>query len=123
LTHWKALSDFPDLPPAHRTLLKRLKSLQSDKRIVGIAAGGSIVTGLVDQFSDLDVLVAVDPDAYPEVLQQRPAIAATLGKIRSSILGVDLFHRPEDCAGRIIRGHKLSFVLAVQRAWTPWLGT
>jgi hypothetical protein len=53
----------------------------SDARIVGAAVGGSFAAATMDEFSDLDVLLAVEPAAYPDVLRGRQAIAASLGTL------------------------------------------
>ena len=47
--------------------------------VVGLAAGGSFIAGEIDAFSDLDLVLAVEPEAWPGILDRRQAIAAALG--------------------------------------------
>lgn len=52
------LSTLPDL---HRSFAEQLKlKFQSDSRIHSLLAGGSIIHGGFDQYSDLDFIVVVD---------------------------------------------------------------
>lgn len=77
-----------NLPPAHALLLTRIaERLRSDARLVGLAAGGSLTANEVDEFSDLDLVVAVEPDAFEEVLAEREAIAAGLGSLLVAFSG------------------------------------
>ena len=53
------LSTLPDL---HRSFAEQLKlKFQSDSRIHSLLAGGSIIHGGFDLYSDLDFIVVVDP--------------------------------------------------------------
>ena len=77
-----------DVPEAQAALLRRVvERLSADPRLVGVAAGGSYLTGTMDQFSDLDLVVAVEPAAFLEVLADRPRIAASLGPLLSAFTG------------------------------------
>lgn len=77
-----------DVPEAQAALLRRaVQRLSADPRLVGVAAGGSYLTGTMDQFSDLDLVVAVEPAAFLEVLADRPRIAASLGPLLSAFTG------------------------------------
>lgn len=56
------LSTLPDL---HRSFAEQLKlKFQSDSRIHSLLAGGSIIHGGFDKYSDLDFVVVVDPLHY-----------------------------------------------------------
>lgn len=78
----------PDLPDLHRRFLERaLPALERDGRLVGVAAGGSFVTGGMDEFSDLDFVIAVDPESYDEVMADRRRIAAGLGNLLAAFTG------------------------------------
>jgi len=78
----------PDLPTPHREFLERaVPVLERDARIAGVAAGGSFVTGGMDEFSDLDLVIAVDPDSYDEVMADRRQIAAGLGNLLAAFTG------------------------------------
>ena len=77
-----------DLPELHATFLKEaLPRLQADERIVAVAAGGSFLTGGMDDYSDLDLVVAVSPSAAPQIMQERQQIASTLGSLLASFTG------------------------------------
>ncbi|MDR0917148.1 MAG: oxalate:formate antiporter [Oscillospiraceae bacterium] len=98
-----------------------LPILRRDERVVGVALGGSYVKReLMDEFSGLDFVVAIDPERYDEVLAERVEIAGRLGVLLSCFtaehieqperliclydeppLHVDLnFQRPLDAADR-----------------------
>lgn len=67
------------MPARHRTFLERaLAAVPGVEGIVGLAAGGSFIAGELDEFSDLDLVLAVEPGAWPEILDRRRAIAAEL---------------------------------------------
>ena len=77
-----------DVPEPHRSFLGRcVDALAADPRIVGVAGGGSLVTGGMDAFSDLDLVVAVEPAAYGQVLHDRQRIAARAGTLLASFTG------------------------------------
>jgi len=61
--------------------------LEGDTRLAGVAAGGSFVTGAMDEFSDLDFVIAVEPDSYDEVMADRRQIAAGLGNLLAAFTG------------------------------------
>ncbi len=76
------------LPDVHAGFLGRvLERLKTDDRIVGVALGGSYLTRSMDEFSDLDFVVACEPGTYAEVLAQRPTIAAGLGPLLAAFTG------------------------------------
>jgi predicted nucleotidyltransferase len=76
------------IPATHhqfiRTLVERLKT---DKRIVGVAAGGSYLTDSMDEFSDVDLVIAVEPRDFADVTADRHAIAASLGRLLAAFTG------------------------------------
>ncbi|WP_419938940.1 oxalate:formate antiporter [Candidatus Palauibacter sp.] len=68
------------LPTRHRTFIERaLAAVPGVDGVVGLAAGGSFIAGEIDEFSDLDLVLAVEPEAWPGILGRRQAIAAALG--------------------------------------------
>lgn len=76
------------VPPAHADFLRRAADrLREDPRLVGVAAGGSYLTRTMDEYSDLDLVVAVEPAAYRAVLDDRPRIAASLGPLLAAFSG------------------------------------
>ena len=64
-----------------------VKILQADPRVVGIALGGSYLYGEMDEFSDLDFVIAVDPAALAEVMADRLSIAKNLGNLLTAFTG------------------------------------
>jgi len=80
--------DALDLPHRHRAFLEQaLPVLERDTRIAGVAAGGSFVTGGMDEFSDIDLVIAVDPASYDEVMADRRQIAARMGDLLAAFTG------------------------------------
>jgi len=76
------------LPELHREFLLRIiDRLNTDQRIVGVAAGGSFITNSMDEFSDLDLIIAVEPAHYAEIMVERMKIAASLGRLLAAFTG------------------------------------
>ena len=57
-----------------------IAAIQDDPRVVGLTAGGSAVTGTMDEFSDLDLVVVCRDEHQPELLAGAPGFAAGLGR-------------------------------------------
>lgn len=77
-----------ELPAPHRAFLQNaLPILQADLRIVALAAGGSLITRSIDEFSDLDLIIAVEPAAFQQVMTERRQIAAKLGRLLVAFTG------------------------------------
>jgi hypothetical protein len=78
----------PAGPAPHAAFLAgALERLRQDARLVGVAAGGSFATGSLDEFSDLDLVVAVEPAALEAVMAQRASIAQSLGPLLAAFTG------------------------------------
>lgn len=76
------------MPQEYAAFLERaLQVLHGDERIVGVAIGGSYVTGRLDEFSDLDLVLAVDPSQVDDVMSERKQIAARLGNLVDAFTG------------------------------------
>ena len=76
------------LPAQHRAFLDNaLDILPRDPRIHSLLAGGSMIHGGMDAFSDLDFVVIVDEARYGEVLADRMEIARRLGPLLSAFTG------------------------------------
>lgn len=72
----------------HGKFLERaVARLRSDDRLLGVAIGGSAVAGSLDEFSDLDLIIAVEPASYGEVMSVRLQIADGLGPLLSGFSG------------------------------------
>jgi hypothetical protein len=72
---------------------RALPRLQADRRIVGVGAGGSWLSGTMDEYSDLDLVIACDPAGYDAVMRERVAIAECLGPLLNAFAG-DHVHEP-----------------------------
>ena len=76
------------LPGPHRQFLDRaVERLAADPRIVGVAVAGSYLDDTMDEYSDVDLVVAVEPANYTEVIQERKQIAASLGSLLVAFTG------------------------------------
>jgi len=76
------------LPDPHREFLQQaIDRLNTDQRLVGIAAGGSFITNSMDEFSDLDLIIAVEPAHHADVMTERMKIAASLGNLLAAFTG------------------------------------
>ncbi|UJF16896.1 nucleotidyltransferase domain-containing protein [Vibrio sp. SS-MA-C1-2] len=71
------------LPATHKTLLDRIiYVLQQDPRVVGIGASGSYATDTLDKYSDLDLVIAIKPEQFDTIMNERFAIVDSIeGKI------------------------------------------
>ncbi|MEQ1518988.1 MAG: nucleotidyltransferase domain-containing protein [Usitatibacteraceae bacterium] len=61
--------------------------LSADARVMGVAAAGSYATDTMDQFSDIDLVVAVDPAHEAEIRKERHEIAARIGNLLAGFTG------------------------------------
>lgn len=70
------------LPKAQSTCI-----LKNDSRILGIAAGGSYISGEMDEFSDIDLVIAVADSDFKAVMDDRFKIIEKLGRVLSAFTG------------------------------------
>jgi len=66
---------------------KTVDILKQDNRIAGIAIGGSYRTGTMDEFSDLDFVIAIEPEHELQIMSERIEIAGKLGNLLSAFTG------------------------------------
>lgn len=77
-----------DLPAEHAEVLARIqRCVAEDGRFDGLAAGGSLLTGGVDAYSDLDLVVVTADQHHRQVMDQRAEIAASWGKLLTAFTG------------------------------------
>ena len=64
---------FPkSLPTSHQAVLEHIVAvLSQDPRICGIGCSGSYASDSMDQYSDLDFVIAIEPEYHSEVMVQR----------------------------------------------------
>ena len=76
------------IPEPHRLFLEQiLTTLKQDKRLLGVAIGGSYLTGEMDEYSDIDLVLVVEDNYYEQVLQERERIAHSLGSLLAAFTG------------------------------------
>ncbi|MDZ8259253.1 nucleotidyltransferase domain-containing protein [Nostoc sp. ChiQUE01b] len=76
------------VPEPQQELLEQiLAKLQTDDRVLGVAIGGSYLTGEMDEYSDLDLIIVIDNVHYQEVLKERQLLASRLGKLLAAFTG------------------------------------
>lgn len=82
---------FPaSLPTGHQQFVEAaIATLSADARIVGIAAGGSFISDTMDEFSDLDLVIVVEPQPYQTVLAERVSLAGSLGSLLAAFTGAE----------------------------------
>ncbi|KEI70607.1 hypothetical protein [Endozoicomonas elysicola] len=80
---------FPSsLPSLHQAFIEQaLPKLISDPRIVGVAASGSYADNTLDTFSDLDIVIAVEPKAFDSIMNDRILITSALGDMVAGFTG------------------------------------
>ena len=60
------------LPTAHQQLLTDIiRIFSGDKRVNAIGASGSFASNQMDQYSDLDLVIAIEPAFIDEVMAER----------------------------------------------------
>ncbi|CAN7201881.1 MULTISPECIES: nucleotidyltransferase domain-containing protein [Acidovorax] len=75
-------------PQLHRDFLDRAVSiLAADSRVVGVAAAGSYSADLMDDYSDLDLVVVCEGASFDEVMQSRKQVASKLGRLVAAFTG------------------------------------
>ncbi|WP_135553704.1 nucleotidyltransferase domain-containing protein [Paenibacillus cymbidii] len=76
------------LLPIHQRFLDQAKEkLRQDLRVRGLLAGGSLATGTMDEYSDLDLIIVYDAAYREPIMNQRLLIAEGLGKLLSGFTG------------------------------------
>lgn len=76
------------LPTPHQDFLHHATAVvAATPGLVGLAVGGSWLDGTADEFSDLDLVLVVDPAHAAAVTAQRPAVAAALGPLLACFTG------------------------------------
>jgi len=81
-------AQWPAMPEQLRDRLRAvLARVQRHDGLIGLLAGGSFVTGGLDDFSDLDLVLVVDPPAWEAVRAERAAFAAGCGPLLAAFTG------------------------------------
>lgn len=76
------------IPKNHQDFIHNsVQVFQNDLRIVGVAAGGSYITNSMDEFSDIDFVIAVQPKYFEQVMKERYDIAKKIGNLLAAFTG------------------------------------
>jgi len=76
------------LPVAHLDFFENaVPRLKADPHILGVAIGGSFLLDAIDEYSDIDLVVYIDPDHYQAVLTERATIVQETGPLLESFSG------------------------------------
>ncbi|HBL11198.1 MAG TPA: oxalate:formate antiporter [Cyanobacteria bacterium UBA11162] len=76
------------IPELHRSFLEQiLAKFKLDNRLLGIAIGGSYLSGEMDEYSDIDLVIVVENSYYEQVLKERQQIASNLGSLVAAFTG------------------------------------
>lgn len=59
------------LPVYERFVEKAIEYLRQDQRLTGLLAGGSMVYGAMDEYSDLDLIIVYRNEFQSEIMEQR----------------------------------------------------
>jgi hypothetical protein len=82
------------LPALHREHLRAvIRHVASNPDCCGLAAGGSFITGAMDDYSDLDLVVVVPPSTWPAVLARRVSLVAAVAPVLTAFTGEHV-HEP-----------------------------
>jgi len=76
------------LPSTHKECLKTIiNNIQQWKEIEGLAVGGSFISGRMDKYSDLDLIVVVNEDEEKRIEKKRNEVAESLGDLLIAFTG------------------------------------
>lgn len=82
------IEDLRHIPNQHKLFIDNsLRVLKQDTRIVGIAVAGSLSESKADEFSDLDMIIAIEPLFLDECMTGRHDIAQSLGNLVAAFTG------------------------------------
>jgi UTP:GlnB (protein PII) uridylyltransferase len=64
-----------------------IQMISQDNRFVGLLAGGSMITGTMDEFSDIDLILVYQAAYREEIMKQRLGIAEGMGSLLFAFTG------------------------------------
>ncbi|GAA0374878.1 nucleotidyltransferase domain-containing protein [Streptomyces blastmyceticus] len=77
-----------DIPTVHSQFLSEaLPRIQQDARVAGVAITGSLVGGRPDVYSDVDLILAIDDEAYDAVMRERLALIGSWTSLVAGFTG------------------------------------
>ncbi|MBW4687912.1 MAG: nucleotidyltransferase domain-containing protein [Komarekiella atlantica HA4396-MV6] len=77
----------PVSEPQRGFLEQIIAQLKKDDRLLGLAIGGSYLSGEMDEYSDLDLIIVVADVYYQQVLHERKLFAHRLGSLLAAFTG------------------------------------
>ncbi|MGG4048916.1 oxalate:formate antiporter [Paenibacillus favisporus] len=75
------------LPLHDRFIKQAIEHVSKDQRFMGLLAGGSMMYGEMDEYSDLDLIIVYDDAFQKEIMEQRIQFAERLGHLLSAFTG------------------------------------
>jgi hypothetical protein len=80
--------EWPAMPARHRDfLMTAVPIFRADGRLEGLAAGGSFVSGVMDEQSDLDLIVVTTVAPAGDILESGADVASRLGPLLAAFVG------------------------------------
>ncbi|KRV48328.1 hypothetical protein AQ490_25270 [Wenjunlia vitaminophila] len=77
-----------DVPSLHSEFLSEaLPRIRQDARVAGVAITGSIAEGRSDAYSDVDLILVIDDDAYEAVMGERLALIGSWSSLVAGFTG------------------------------------
>ncbi|WP_372405400.1 nucleotidyltransferase domain-containing protein [Streptomyces luteireticuli] len=77
-----------DVPSLHSQFLSDvLPRIQKDARVAGVAITGSFVGGRPDVYSDVDLILAIDDEAYEAVMRERLVLISSWASLVAGFTG------------------------------------
>jgi hypothetical protein len=78
---------FTDLPRHRARLEAACRAAMEDPDVVGMALGGSFAEGSPDEYSDLDLKIVVEDEAFDRALGRREELAEACGHVVAAFTG------------------------------------
>ncbi|MFD2663355.1 nucleotidyltransferase domain-containing protein [Paenibacillus thailandensis] len=75
------------LPVFERFIQQAKEKVSQDQRFLGLLAGGSMKTGTMDEYSDLDLVIVYDSAYQEQIMNQRLLIAEGMGNLLAAFTG------------------------------------
>lgn len=76
------------MPKIHKNFIFNLSEiLKKDSRFLGLTIGGSYLTNEMDEYSDVDLILVIDPNNYDKIMNERIQIAEKFGNLLSAFTG------------------------------------
>ncbi|WP_309119159.1 nucleotidyltransferase domain-containing protein [Paenibacillus sp.] len=74
--------------PVHEQFIEQaIRYVSQDQRFIGLLAGGSMMYGTMDEYSDLDLIIVYRSESRHEIMNQRLRIAEGMGNLLSAFTG------------------------------------